>query len=70
MFEMNVLKGKFFTVQVAFDSVVVNLGEARLTVPKKWRTVLVNWGLKKEVVLNGLKGPESDFGGSKIRTDS
>ena len=42
MFEMNVLKGKFFTVQVAFDSVVVNLGEARLTVPKKWRTVLVN----------------------------
>ena len=25
---------------------------------------------KREVVLNGFKGPESDFGGSKIRTDS
>ena len=31
------------------------------TVPKKWRTVLVNWGLR-EVILNGFKGPESDFG--------
>ena len=39
------------------------------TVPKKWRTVLVNWGLK-EAILNGFKGPESDFGGSKIRKDS
>ena len=27
-------------------------------------------GPKREVVLNGSKGPESDFGGSKIRTDS
>jgi hypothetical protein len=27
-------------------------------------------GPKREVVLNGFKGPESDFGGSKIRTDS
>ena len=27
-------------------------------------------GPKREVILNGLKGPESDFGGSKIRTDS
>ena len=27
-------------------------------------------GPKREVILNGLKGPESDFGGSKTRTDS
>ena len=27
-------------------------------------------GPKREVVLNGSKGPESDFGGSKIRKDS
>ena len=27
-------------------------------------------GPKREVVLNGFKGPESDFGGSKIRKDS
>ena len=26
--------------------------------------------LKREVVLNGSKGPESDFGDSKIRKDS
>ena len=26
-------------------------------------------GPKREVVLNGFKGPESDFGGSKIRKD-
>ena len=27
-------------------------------------------GPKREVVLNGFKGPELDFGGSKIWTDS
>ena len=27
-------------------------------------------GPKREVILNGFKGPESDFGGSKIRKDS
>ena len=39
-----------------------------MTVPKKQLTVLLNWGLK-EVVPNGSMGPESDFGGSKMRKD-
>ena len=30
---------------------------------------MVKLGLKREVVLNGLKGPESDLEGSKIRKD-
>ena len=39
----------------------------KCTVPKKRRTVLVNWGLKEK---NGSKAPESDFVGFKIRNDS
>ena len=40
------------------------------TVPKKVANSFGELGPKREVVLNGFKGPESDFGGSKIRKDS
>ena len=37
---------------------------------KKMESSFGELGPKREVVLNGFKGPESDFGGSKIRKDS
>ena len=42
----------------------------QLTVGKKRSNSFGELGLKREVVLNGFKGPNSDFGGSKIRTNS